>query len=206
VARTPQDTYLTLMKIIRHRLDLTDSLRKINIDQFSKGETAAFHGRKVVEGIAFGCLVATERGLKHVPRSAKGQWNAEKILEDLQSKSVSTFPSPSIMRATTAVEQQDMDVNSVIEGIPERRISHEELISIYRRFHRWVHEINPYTDKDRESFLSSHGQSLWDDLSKLSRFIDKHFIAISGEGFFCVLRDDQDGMTKIVSLSKTASI
>lgn len=203
MASIPQDIYLDLMKTIRHRLDLIDSLSQVNADYFSKGETAAFHGRKIIEGIAFGCLIATENGLKHIPRNAKGQWNAEKILKNLKAKSISTFPSPSLIRSATKSEQQSMGVKSVVEGIPERRIPHDELISIYQRLHRWLHEINPYIEDDRESFYSKYGEQLWDDLSKLGKLMDKHFISISGEGFFCVLRDNQDGMTKVISLSKT---
>lgn len=81
------------MATVRQRLDLTKVLRSANLDAFSKAETAAFHGRKVIEGIAFGCLVAVENGLSHVPRDAKGQWNASKIFKSLKSKEIKVFPN-----------------------------------------------------------------------------------------------------------------
>jgi len=202
----PQDKYLELMKIIRNRLDLINSLRTVNVDSFSKDETAAFHGRKIIEGIAFACLAATEHGLKEVPRSAKGQWNAEKLLKKLKAKNISTFPSPSIIRHATKPEQQSNNVKVVVEGIPEKRISLDGLITIYQGLHRWLHEVNPYVENDRESFLLKYEDSLWNGLSKLEKFIEKHFISISGEGFFCVLRDDQDTTTKIIPLSKVEDI
>ena len=84
----PVQQYESLMTTIRQRLDVIEMLRSTSLDAFSKAETAAFHGRKVVEGITFGCLVAIENGLRQIPRDAKGQWNADKILKSLHSKNI----------------------------------------------------------------------------------------------------------------------
>lgn len=45
---------------------------------------------------------------------------------------------------------------------------------------------------------------LWNDLSRLRLFIEKHFIAIRGAGFFCVTHDNHDGQTKVIGLNKVA--
>jgi len=206
MVNNPHNKYLELMKILRGRFDLINSLRTLNVDSFSRAETAAFHGRKIVEGVAFACLVATEHGLKEVPRSARGQWNAEKLLKKLKAKNVSVFPSPSIIRQATELEKQTHNVKSVVEGIPERRISQDDLISIYQNLHKWLHEVNPYVENNHELFLTKYEEKLWEDLSKLEKLVEKHFIAISGEGFFCVLRDNQDSATKVVPLSKVEGI
>lgn len=202
----PQGKYLELMKVLRGRFDLVNSLRTLDVDSFSRAETAAFHGRKIVEGIALACLVATEHGLKEVPRSAKGQWNAEKLLKNLKAKNVSVFPSPSIIRQATDIEEQKHNVKSVVEGIPERRITQDVLISIYQSLHRWLHEVNPYVENSHDSFLTKYEEPLWGDLSKLESFLEKHLISISGEAFFCVLRDNQDSATKVIALSKVEEI
>jgi hypothetical protein len=197
------DTYADLMQVIRRRLDLINMLQNIQGDEFSRAESAAFHGRKTIEGIAFACLVATENGIKHVPRDAKGQWNAETILKNLKKKKIVTLPSPSIVRQATQQERSDNGgVEIVIEGIPARRLSHDELIEIYQRTHRWLHEINPYTEPDYSSFCEKNARSLWHDLARVNQFIEKHFISIGGQGFFCVLRDNQDGLTKVQALSR----
>lgn len=201
---SPEQLYLDLMSAICERLDMVDRLAKGNGNDFARAESAAFHGRKIVEGIAFGCLIATEKGLKHVPRDAKGQWNAETILVSLSAKNLKTFPSPSILRNATDEERERDSVTIVVEGMPDRRISNLELIDIYQRLHRWLHEINPYVAKDRATFYTQHGQQLWDDLSKVERLIERHFISISGHGFFCVLRDSTDDATKVLPLSKAA--
>lgn len=200
----PQDKYLSLMNTIRYRLDLAMSLSELGGDEFSTAETVAFHGRKIIEGIAFGCLVATEHGLKNIPKDSNGQWNAEKILASLKRKKITTFPSPSIIRLPTDEERDTKNVKAVIEGIEENRIPHVDLISIYQSFHRWLHEINPYVGNDRDSFVEKYKDKLWDDIACINKFIEKHFIAISGEGFYCTLRDDVDGSTKLISVSKVA--
>lgn len=203
-AAAPRDVYLALMDTIRRRLDLALSLESAGGDAFARTETAAFHGRKVVEGIAFACLVATEHGLKHVPRDAMGKWNAEEILRSLQKKNLHTFPSPSVIRDASPEEKAASNVKATIKGIPERRLSHEQLIQIYQRMHRWLHEVNPYVSTGRDVFHSAHAAQLWADLKALQNFIERHFISIKGEGFFCALRDQTDGQTKVLSLSKVA--
>ena len=45
-------------------------------------------------------------------------------------------------------------------------------------------------------------RNLWQEMGKVDRFIDKHFISIGGEGFFCVLRDKVDGQTKVQAVSR----
>ena len=205
MAQTALQIYVDLMMTIRSRLDVIESLSNLSGNDFSRAETAAFHGRKIIEGIGFACLVAIENGLKHVPRDARGQWNAETILKSLKSKSIPTLPSPSIIRKASISERETDSVKAVIEGVPERRISHDDLIAIYQSMHRWLHEINPYTEPDRSAFYAKRGQSLWDDLVRINRFVEKHFISISGEGFFCVLRDNMDGSTKVMPLSRQGS-
>lgn len=201
----PRDNYLSLMQTMRGRFDVIEALRQSNAEPFSRAEAAAFHGRKIVESIAFACLVAIENGLKHIPRDAKGQWNAENIFKSLKSKGLDVLPSPSLIRQATTEEQNSSRVNAVIEGIPEKRLTHEELINIYQRLHAWLHEVNPYVNQEHSSFYAQKAATLWGDLEKLWLFVEKHFISIRGVGFFCVLRDNQDHQTKVILLSKTAA-
>jgi hypothetical protein len=197
------EIYADLMQVIRRRLDTIRILRTVQGDEFSRAESAAFQGRKVIEGIAFACLVATENGIKQVPRDAKGQWNAEKVFESLKKKGISTLPSPSIIRYPTDDERRDNPgVGMTIEGIPARRLSHDELIVIYQHTHRWLHEINPYVEPDHVDFCAKNATALWQDMARVDQFVDKHFISIGGQGFFCVLHDDLDGQTKVQALSR----
>jgi hypothetical protein len=202
----PLALYIDLMATLRARLDTIASLGAAEGNDFSRAETAAFHGRKVIEGIAFACLVAVQNGLKRVPRDAKGQWNAESIFKNLQSKNISTLPSPSILRAATESERKSANVKIVIEGVSERRITHAEIVAMYRRLHYWLHELNPYTSQGHAGFYSTNGRELWTDLAKLDGFIERHVISISGEAYFCVLRDSKDGRTKVLPLSKVAEL
>lgn len=141
--KPPHQTYLSLMQTIRGRLDLIEELKRSPSIDFLKAELAAFQGRKVVEAIAFGCLVAVENGLNFVPRDAKGQWNAEDILKSLDKKNLAAFPSPSIIRVATPAEQTMNGVTSVVEGVSERRLTRDDLIKTYQRLHGWLHEANP---------------------------------------------------------------
>ena len=199
--------YLGVMQTIRGRFDLIDAIKQADGDAFLIAEMSAFHGRKIVEGIAFGCLVALENGFGQVPRDARGQYNAESILKALEKKNLGTaFPSPSIIRKATLDETKEYDVAITVDGQPDKRMSREELILTYQNLHRWNHELNPYVEEGRQQFIAKHGQGLWSDLDRIRNLVDKHTISIQGEMFFCVLYDNSDKQTKVISLSKIASI
>jgi len=154
--KTPHVNYLELMKVIKSRIDSVEVLSKSNMDAYSKSEMAAFHGRKIIEAIAFGCLNAIKNGLKSIPKEAIGQYNAEKIFKQLKRKGIEVSPSPSLMRVATDKERAELNVTATIDGLPERRITNEELIKKYQRMHNWLHELNPYTKDEQEVFYSKN--------------------------------------------------
>jgi hypothetical protein len=200
-----EHTYLSLMRRIRQRFDVVELLKLSPAGDFSKAELVAFHGRKIVEGIAFACLLATDKGLKSVPRDARGQWNAENIFKRLRSKGIDVFPSPSKIRSCTEVEQKLHGVKAVVEGLPELRITHDEIIKIYQHLHFWNHEINPYIEPNEEVVEKRIAQ-LWADINRLRQFLKSHFISLQGEGMFCVLYDTVDNQTKVMPFSKLRDI
>jgi hypothetical protein len=190
------------MSVVRSRFDSVQSiLDQQNVD-FSSLEITAFHGRKIIEAIAFGCLIATKNGFKAIPKDAEGQYNAEKILKTLSRKGIETFPSPSDIRQATPEEIDQFKFKIIIDGIPENRISKEELIRKYQRMHNWLHELNPYTKEGHEAFHQKHQAQLLKDLNDLKAFLWSHVMSINGEAFFCVLKDKFDGATKVISLTK----
>lgn len=199
------EKYLNLMSAIRDRLDLINQQRSAltsSSKHFLIAETAAFHGRKVVEAIAFSCLTTIEHGIKEIPKDAKGQWNAEKIFRRISKMGYGPLPSPSQIRDATEEEFRTEGAKVVIEGIADRRLKYDELIEIYQNLHIWLHEVNPYVHDSHNNFFDKHAARLWLDLQRIEAFIVEHFISIKGEGFFCVLRDKQDGKTKVLPLSK----
>ncbi len=137
MARTPYESYYALMAVIRTRFDMINMLKGSNGDRFLVAESCAFHSRKILEAIAFGCLVSVEHGLGAVPRDAKGKWKADAILKSLAKKGLGTaFPSPSIIRAATQEERQQYAATVTIEGQPNRRLTIEELVTVYTQLHR----------------------------------------------------------------------
>jgi hypothetical protein len=90
------------------------------------------------------------------PKDAKGQYNAEKILKTLTRKGIEIFPSPSEIRQVTQEESEEHNVKIVINGIPDRRITKDELIKKYQRMHNWLHELNPYTKEGQQVFYEKY--------------------------------------------------
>jgi hypothetical protein len=203
---TQLEKYLELMKVIRNRLDSVKSVSDSKLDNFNSSEIAAFHGRKIIEAIAFGCLIGTKHGFKIIPKDAEGQYNAEKIFKTLSRKGNEIFPSPSVIRQATEKEIEEHGTNVVIEGIPDRRITREELIKKYQRMHNWLHELNPYTKEGQQVFYEKNHEQLGKDLDELALFLSSHVMSINGQAFFCTLNDKVDGTTKVISLTKIASL
>src|SRR5690349_9887066 len=100
----PVEVYKDLMTTIRSRFDLVNTLKAQRTDESFVDEIAAFQGRKILEGIAFGCLVAVENGVGAVPRDAEGQYRANKIFSSLDKRNLKVLPSPSEIHKATEEE------------------------------------------------------------------------------------------------------
>jgi hypothetical protein len=147
------DKYHSLKLTIRERFDIIRALKIISW-AFSQAEAAAFHARKLVEAITFGYFVAIVNSLKYIHRDEKGQWSAEEILRSLKLKNLTVFPYPCPVRSATKQEQQENNALITVEGIPEKRLSHDNLTSIYRALHAWLHEVNPLLRNDHVDFYA----------------------------------------------------
>ena len=202
----PLTIYKELMATIRFRFDSIHILKDQKAEQLFVNEIAAFQGRKIVECIAFACLVSVKKGLNKIPVDAKGQYKAGKIFKSLEKKNLKILPSPSVLRPATLEERKQYNVNVTIDGIPNRRLTHDELCKIYKRFNEWAHELNPYVFSARAQFEETHSKNLWNDIEKLELFVERHAALIRGKGFFCVLRDKTDGKTKVIALSKIGDL
>lgn len=197
----PVQMYHDLMQRIRARFDIINLLRISEGESFTRAESAAFQGRKIVEGIAYACLIAIEHGAQQIPRDAKKHWNAEKIFKTLKSKGFDTLPNPSVIRSATERELADGHT-IVIEGVRENRLDHDQITETYQRLHAWLHEGNPYVYGSTGAFGTNRTEMLWKDLSNLQIFLKSHFISVQGEAIFCTLWDLGDNQTKILRLSK----
>ncbi|MBC1189863.1 MAG: hypothetical protein EWV83_11170 [Microcystis sp. M_OC_Ca_00000000_S217Cul] len=200
------DKYIDLMAIVRKRLDVIDKIKSLGKDDFYLSETVAFHGRKIIEAIAFSCLLAVDNSLKSVPKDAKGQYNAEKIFKTLKKQGINALQNPSSIRQANQEEKIQHNVNVVIEGIPAKCLTYDELISIYQNLHNWLHELNPYTKKGHIEFNNTNQEQLWDDISRLEGMIEHHAMLVEGIGFYCTLRDKVTGDTKMIPISKISDI
>ena len=198
---TPQDRYLDLMRTLRQRFDVIKALKSAPALAFEHADTAAFHGRKIIEGMAFGCIVAVDASKTTIPREARGQWDARKILLELKRKGLGVLPSPSRLRLPTPHEQS-LGAGVVVEGIAEARLTEDALLQIYQRLHGWLHEANPYVHGSHAAYYAKNAASLWDDLALLRRFMERHAISINDHGFYCTLWDSTDGQTKIFDYSR----
>ena len=198
----PGARYADVMMRIRERFDAIQIVRE-GPASWTLGETIGTHLRKIIEGIAFGCVIATEYAVKNVPRKVVGQWDAETIFTALKKSGDFPYPDPNRIRRPTAEEISAQDVNLVVEGVVENRITVDDMRSIYRRTHAWTHEDNPYVNRpSSERNLST----LLQDVDRVERMLRLHRIGIQGKSFLLILRDEKDGLLKVQAIEKIAEI
>ena len=187
---------------IRERLDAINVLKSQPVS-WTIGEIIGTHLRKIIEGIAFGCVIANEHSVRNIPRSVAGQWNAETILTFLKKSGDFPYPDPNRIRLPTDHERAEQGVTIVIEGVIENRITVDELCAIYRRTHAWTHEDNPYVTRPAsEKNLSI----LFRDVDRVEAMLRFHRIGIQGRSFLVVLRDDHDGHVKVQAIERLQEI
>ena len=194
--------YADVMLRVRERFEIISQLRK-RPPSWSVGETIGTHLRKIVEGIAFGCVLATEHSVKGAPRNAVGQWNAENIFLALKKLGEFPYPDPNQIRHPTAEERRDHDVNVMIEGVETNRIPVDDLRKIYQRTHAWTHENNPYVVR---SANDKNYATLLADVDRVERMLAVHRIGITGKSLLCTLRDSQSGDLNVIPIDKVQSI
>lgn len=195
----PNQQYQALMTNIRARFEVIESLALNQNAGFAQFETAAFHLRKSVEGVAFGCLVAMEQGLKEVPRDAIGQWNADNIFARLKKRDQLVFPAS--FKREDPPEGSEPNVNHHIVPNNEVNLSIDEVRDIYRRSHKWLHEWNPYIERLGNEYEQSK-TDLLNDIQKFWSWIVSHMIGIGGHVFLGLLKDS-DGQVRIVAAQAT---
>jgi hypothetical protein len=203
----PEGLYTRLAHNLRSRIRFAQHVFTLDEPKARIVETVCLQGRKIIETIAYMALVATHHGLglRGVPNDAKLQWNAETILTRMKKKRLTVLPSPSTITGSPLTGSQPPDYNLVVNGVPEYRLSHEELISIYRNFHKGLHETNPYAREDNDEFYLSLLPTLQADLEKLKNFTWSHFISIKGRGFMVKL-EDSNGNLSVLPLAKIAEL
>jgi hypothetical protein len=195
-SKNPSLRYLQVMQTIRLRFDTIKLLRKNGEGTYIANETTAFHARKIVEGISYGCLVALDHAVQDVPRDIKKRWNADLIFKKLKREHPGLLPMP--IKFPPAVKKSEGGSNHFHFDADENdRLSYDDLMSMYQRLHFWAHEINPYVG-DHGTLLLQHIGPLRADIAKLEGFLERHVVKIAGKGFFCVLHDMTDDQTKVL--------
>jgi hypothetical protein len=200
---SPEETYQVLAVNLRSRLDFAENtLANPYKFAFQTVETVSLQGRKCVETVAYMMLVATEHafGRANMPRDIRSQWNADPIFERLKRKRLDLIPSP--QRVTSS---KDSRYSLVVEGIAEHRLSYDDLIGIYRVFHKGLHEPNPYVHPVDDAYYLNLLPEIHKAIGQIKNLTWRHMVFIKGHAFLCILSDD-NGNVHVRGLDKIANL
>ena len=198
----PHFVYRSLCQRLRQRIEFAEQVIGSTAPHWHIAETASLQGRKAIETISHMCLVAVEHGLGElgIPRDAKKHWNAETIFNRLKKKGINTLPSPSRMQKST-----DPRWGSEFVGVPENRLSYDDLCEIYGSFHEHLHDINPYAVDASEDYYIEKIPVLSKSIDRIRRFAWIHFAGIKGQAFLVDLKNEY-GITAVVPMSKKSDV
>ena len=139
-------------------------------------------------------------GRSSIPRDVKSHWNAETVFERLKKKGLKLLPSPSTIK-----KSENPQYKLEVIGLPEKRLSYDDLISIYRSFHDGLHEPNPYVQADEDQFYTKLVPVVRENVDRIKKFVWSHFVSIDGRGFLVRLKDTE-GKFAVVPLNKIAEL
>ncbi len=159
-------------------------------------ESVALHTRKIIEGVAHGCLVAADMTSLGVPRDARGHWNAAKIFRNLKKRGVLIFPQPVVLKPASE-EQIELGVKWHFEANREAQMSLDDVIGVYEECHRLLHEINPFVNEDL-AISQEDDEGLFQSVHGLSRFLAVHFITVEGTALVASLWDGDEKAARII--------
>jgi hypothetical protein len=200
---SPEETYQVLAVNLRSRLDFAENtLANPYKFAFQTVETVSLQGRKCVETVAYMMLVATEHafGRANMPRDIRSQWNADPIFERLKRKRLDLIPSPQCVTSS-----EDSRYSLVVEGIAEHRLSYDDLIGIYRVFHKGLHEPNPYVHPVDDAYYLNLLPEIHKAIGQIKNLTWRHMVFIKGHAFLCILSDD-NGNVHVRGLDKIANL
>jgi hypothetical protein len=197
----PPERYKQLAVRLRDRIEFAELVLKSSAPAWQKAESLALQLRKSIETVAHMSLVATEHGLGElgVPKDIKRHWNAETIFKRLKQRGFNILPSPSRMQNSS-----DPRFKAVFAGVPEYRLSYDDLIEMYQWLHNLLHDDNPYRALTIEQSHDTALEKLSTLLVRIKNFTWIHFIGIRGEAFAVDLRNIH-GETAVLPLKRIAA-
>lgn len=181
------DLYTNCMEEIKKRTEvITEHLNGVYSEKYLITETEflCVQLRKVLENIALASLVANKEKYSAIRKKFASDWNAKRILDDLEQVNPSFYPKP-----TEQIRKPDGTFALV--DITKGFLTKSEFIHLYDKCGELLHAQNPFANKkDFKMFYSQAGN--W--LKKIITLLNHHVITLSDETMIVALmKSDEDG-------------
>lgn len=181
------DLYTNCMEEIKKRTEvITEHLNGGYNEKYLITETEflCVQLRKVLENIALASLVANKEKYSSVRKNFASDWNAKRILNDLEEANPNFYPKP-----TEQIRKPDGTFSMV--DITKGFLTKDQFVHLYNKCGELLHADNPYGNKKNfEIFYSQIGN--W--LKKIITLLNHHVITLSDETIIIALmQSDEDG-------------
>ena len=185
------DNYLSMMKMIIGRIDITQRLihNQINMPYIGpKIETIALQMRMIIESIALATLTANKSEFEKEGDKFKRFWKAESIFKDIEKKNPNFYPQPVVI--TPPLNMPDVknmpDIKADIKDIKTGFMTRDEIIKVHSKCCDILHAPNPYSLQNKEKYENFLAQvPQWINL--IIKLLDQHrFQLLNKNGFYLV--------------------
>jgi hypothetical protein len=138
----PFRNYENLMLVAKGRLMFIEEFNDKKVD-FLKVELIAVQLRKIIEGIAYGCVCACELGGESLSDAVTGSYDARNVFTELKRKNLDFVPRPCSFAFKGEVDIEEWNISN--KGLTRSAIfrSANDYSRAYKKLHQYAHEFHP---------------------------------------------------------------
>lgn len=167
------DLYCSLMNEVKKRDYAIDSILKKETTtayQATNLEFMYLQMRKILELTSLASLVANKEEFEKQKIKYANYWNAERIMNDIESKNSMFYPKPVVEKLS-----KDSKIVSNIEDLKEGYLTRNEFVKVYEKCGKIMHAENPFGSRIDYSYYEKQIEG-W--LLKIRKLLNSHIIKL----------------------------
>ncbi len=138
----PLRNYEHIMLMAKRRLMFIEQFDDQRVD-FLKVEMIAVQMRKIIEGIAYGCVSACELGGESLNDDVRDGYGADKVLSELIRLNVGFVPRPCAFSVAGEKAVEDWSISNAGFSRSDAFFYAKDYSRTYKKLHQYAHEFHP---------------------------------------------------------------
>ena len=138
----PLRNYENLMLLAKRRLMFIEEFNNKKVD-FLKIELIAVQLRKLIEGVAYGCVSASELGGANLSEETLDAYDARTVFEALRKGDLNFIPRPCSFTFNGGETMEEWNISKKDVARSDQLNSAKDYLNAYKKLHQYAHEFHP---------------------------------------------------------------